>query len=209
MTRVLLLLLVACRTVEHSTPLPDARRPDASPDANSKSADCASTFGNALTDAFGRLDGTLLAVVYPGDTRCAMPNSTHVILEITMNGAAYRMVVNVRSTSNDPHVWLDEKFAPLAGEPWAEGWHPSIALDYVATLGASKSSFVEADQAAAIGRIDNAVTIGSHISVYATSSGGASAHLVHRNLTNQDGAIVIDPETEPRYLLSAFPQQLF
>ncbi|HEY5949036.1 MAG TPA: hypothetical protein VIV40_26270 [Kofleriaceae bacterium] len=209
MYRALLILLVACRTVEPAQPGADARRPDAPPDANAKSVNCASTFGNALTDAFGRLDGTLLAVVYPGDERCAMPNATHVIVEITMGGAAYRMVVNVLSTSNDPHVWLDETFAPLAGEPWAEGWHPGVALDYVATLAVSKASFIEANQDEAIGRLDNALAIGSHISVYATSSGGSSAHLVHRNLPNADGAIVIDPDTAPRYLLSAFPQQQF
>src|SRR4051812_39193939 len=96
------LLFVAAACGSSSGETPDAPAPDAS----DKSAACASTFGNALTNAFGRLDGTVLAVVAPGNQRCAMPNGTHVVVQVTMDGAAYRMVVNVLSTSGDPHVWL-------------------------------------------------------------------------------------------------------
>jgi len=205
----LVLVLVACRDVPAR---PDSARADARPDTanpNDKSANCASTFGTALTNAFGRLDGTILAVVAPGNNTCAMPNATHVVLQVTTNGAAYRMVINVLSTSSDPHVWLGETDAPLASAPWAEGWHAGEQLDYVTTLGVTKTSFVEANQLEAVRRLDEAFVIGAHVSVYATSSGGASAHLVHRNLTNQDGAVVVDPETAPHYLLSAFPQQQF
>ena len=109
MTRALLILLVACRQVEPAQPGPDAAPPDATTD---KSAACASTFGQSLTNAFGRLDGTILAVVFPGNQTCAAPNSTHVVLQVTMGGAAYRMVVNVMSTSPDPHAGkftLDEE----------------------------------------------------------------------------------------------------
>ena len=45
-----------------------------------------------------------------------------------MGGAAYRMVVNVLSTSNQPHVYLGEVDAPLAGPTWAEGWRPMRSL---------------------------------------------------------------------------------
>jgi len=202
----ILVLLAACRSVEPVQPFPDAPPVDASTD---KSAACASTFGTGLTAAFGRLDGTILAVVYPGNQRCAMPNSTHVVLQVTMNGAAYRMVINVMSTSTDPHVWIGDSQATLAGDPWSEGWHPGVQLDYVTTLGVSKTSFTEANQLQAIAHLDPALVIGAHVSVYATSSGGASAHLVHRNAPNADGAVVVDPETAPHYLLSAFPEQSF
>jgi hypothetical protein len=179
------------------------------PDAD-KSGACATTFGSALTSAFGRLDGTVLAVVNPGNQRCPMPNGTHVVLQVITNGAAYRMVINVLSTSSDSHVWLGETQAPLAGGAWAEGWHPGVTLDYVTTLGVSKSTFTESTMTPAIARLNEAIVVGSRVSVFATSSGGASAHLVHRNLTNADGAVVIDPESAtPRYLLSAFPQQQF
>src|SRR5436305_1469514 len=47
------------------------------------------------------------------------------------------------------------------------------------------------------------------VSVFASTSGGDSAHLVHRNLTDQDGAIVVDPTGAPLYLLFAFADQSF
>lgn len=211
MSRRLLLvvaLLAACR--DPAPAQPDAPPADARADApTDKAARCASTFGTALTSAFGRLDGTILAVVPPDHPTCPMPNGTHVVLQVTMANQAYRMVINVLSTSPDPHVWLGETDAPLAGEPWSEGWHPGVALDYVTTLGVSKSQFTEAGELAAIARLEDALVIGAHVSVYATSSGGASAHLVHRNLTDHDGAVVINPESAPHYLLSAFPEQTF
>ena len=189
---------------------PDAAAPDAS--GTDKSAGCASTFGAELTNAFGRVDGTVLAILAPGNQTCAMPNSTHVVLEVMMNGAAYRMVVNVLSTSNQPDVFLGATDAALAGPAWSEGWHPGVQLDYVITLGVTKAMFTQSVQAVAVARVTDAITIGAHISVYATSSGGtqaASTHLIHRNLTNQDGAIVLNPETAPHYLLTAFPEQSF
>src|SRR5262245_35357085 len=54
---------------------------------------CVSTFGDQLTPGFGRIDGTLVALVRPViDEHCAMPNRDHLILEVEMNGAVYRMV---------------------------------------------------------------------------------------------------------------------
>src|SRR5262249_7095216 len=69
-----------------------------------KAANCAATFGQALTSSFGRIDGAVLAVVKPSDTQCPLPNSDHVILQVTMNGEAYRLVVNVQSDFGDPQV---------------------------------------------------------------------------------------------------------
>jgi hypothetical protein len=204
--RGFLIVLAACGSSGHAVS-------DAAVDGavlpDGKASACASTFGSALTNAYGRLDGTVLAIVEPGNTVCAMPNSTHVVVEVTANGAAYRMVVNVLSTSSDPHVWLGEHDAPLAGDPWAEGWHAGVELDYVSTLAVTKAMFTQADETAAVARIENALVPGAKVSVFATSSGGDSAHLVHRNATNQDGAIVLSPDTAPHYLLTAFPEQTF
>lgn len=210
MRTCVVLFLVACGSLAPATP--DAQALDAAPDGYPGAAACASTFGSALTNAFGRLDGTVLAIVPPGDEDCAMPNSTHVVLQVTMNGDAYRMVVNVLSTSNQPDVWLHDLDAPLAGPAWSEGWHTDAPLDYVTTLGVAKSQFTLADEATAIARVEDMVAIGSRVSVFATSSGGtqaASAHLIHRNATNRDGAIVINADTAPHYLLSAFDEQMF
>jgi hypothetical protein len=198
---VVLLSLAACRDAQEplrsdSSPLDTAPSADAS-----KATACASVFGDALTDAFGRIDGTILAVVPAGHPTCPMPNGTHVVVQVTMNGAAYRMVVNL-------DVLTHAVDAPLAGEAWNEGWHPSTALDYVTTLGAHATDF---DLNPSVESwITNQLDLGAHVSVFATSQNfHDSAHLVHRNATNMDGAIVVSPETSPHYLLFRFSNQSF
>lgn len=196
----LLLVVAACRGESSA-------RPDAvlMPDALDKAATCASTFGNALTDAFGRVDGTVLAVVPPDLQTCTQPNRTHLVLQVSMHGAAYRMVLNV-----DADVSTRELDAPLAGPAWAEGWHLDAPLDYVTTLGAHSGDF--ATPADPVALVTDQLELGAHVSIFATSSGGAnasSAHLVHRNLTNADGAIVVAPDTSPHYVLFKFDTQSF
>jgi hypothetical protein len=199
-----LVLVVACGS---SPAVPDAVV-DGTP---VKAVDCAETFGAELTAGFGRVDGTLLAVIPPNYQGCAQPNSTHAVVQVMVDGAAYRMVVNVLSTSNEPRVYLGETDAALAGGAWAEGWHLGYQLDYVTTLGLTKSQFTLSDEATATARVYN-LELGQHISVFATSGGppqADSAHLIHRNATNADGAIVINPETAPHYLLTAFDDSNF
>jgi hypothetical protein len=186
---------------------------DASDDVN-KAAPCAATFGSALTNAFGRVDGTVVAVVPAGDETCAMPNSTHLVIQVLVQGAVYRMVVDVLSdepTDSGSEAVMDyEMDAPLAAGAWSEGWHPGVALDYVQTLGVHTSQFTLIDEADVEAKIASEIRLGAHISVFATSDDEpSSAHLVHRNLTNQDGAIVISPDTAPHYFLIQFQDQTF
>lgn len=200
------LLLAACGG---GSATPDAYLGDSTPE---KAVACASEFGSALTAGFGRLDGTLLAVIPPNFQGCAQPNSTHAIVQVTVGGSAYRLVVNVLSTSNQPHVFLGEIDAPLAGPAWAEGWHLDAPLDYVSTLHVTKSQFTDADEATAATRVYDALELGAPVSIYATSGGppqADSAHLIHRNAANADGAIVVNPQTAPHYLLTAFAEQSF
>jgi hypothetical protein len=183
---------------------------DAAPDVD-KSATCAATFGSGLTDAFARLDGTVLAVVPPNDQACAMPNSTHLVIQVLVGGDAYRMVVDVLSSFAPYDVLEDEIDAPLAGDPWSEGWHAGASLDYVTTLGVHSDAFASMAQADVVAKITNQIDLGSKISVFATSqSSPSSAHLVHRNVTNQDGAIVIHPDgASPHWILIRFAEQTF
>jgi hypothetical protein len=185
--------------------------PDVAADVN-KAATCATTFGDALTNAFGRLDGTVVAIVPPNDQTCAMPNMTHLVIQVLWSGAAYRMVVDVLSDEcTDPEVALYEINAPLADGAWAEGWHPGVALDYVLTLKVHSTSFTAMTQANLVAKVTSEIALGSKISVFATSMDEpTSAHLVHRNVTNQDGAIVVGPDTaSPHYLLMRFSDQTF
>jgi hypothetical protein len=184
----------------------------AAPDAGSidKAAACASTFGQALTAGFGRLDGTVLAVVKPTDTQCPMPNSDHLILQVTMNGEAYRMVINIQSTVGDPKVqYLTLDHAPI-GPAWSEGWHTGIALDYVQHFGVHAGDFTPYALADLANVVTDAITLGQKVSVFAQTSGGSSAHQIHRNGANVDGAIVLDPDgAKPKVLLFHFADQTF
>jgi hypothetical protein len=196
----------------------DARRLDGADhgarDAG-KATSCAATFGNALTNAFGRLDGTVLAIVAPWDTQCPQPNNDHLILQVTMNGAAYRMVLNVKSTlaGADPRVLHAVVQNTLPGGAWSEGWHTGVKLDYPNMLGVDIRDFAPYPMNDLVHQVSDRITLGEKVSVFATSAGGTkadSAHLIHRNGGNTDGAIVLDPTSQnARFLLFAFAEQSF
>ncbi len=208
---VILAVIAGCRDVPA---LPDAPLREDAPDASTdKARPCATVFGRSLTSGFGRLDGTVRAVVPPGHPSCPLPNGTHVVVQVTMNDEVYRMVVNVLSDQGPPNVYFRTLDAPLEGGAWIEGWHPGTPLDYVSTLHVTSDSFTSHDMAEMVELVAGPIELGAKISVFATSSGGsnaANAHLVHRNAANADGAIVIGPETaSPRYLLFHFDEQQF
>ena len=188
-----------------------AETKDSTPDVD-KSATCATTFGDALTNAFGRLDGTVLAVVPPADDACALINGTHLVLQVTVSGVAYRMVLDVLSNVGNPDVFFYEEDAALVAGAWSEGWHAGVTLDYVDTLHLHSTVFTEMTETPLVDKVTSEIEVGSHISVFATSDGESnSAHLIHRNLTGSDGAaIVLKPESaSPHYLLFRFAEQTF
>lgn len=179
-----------------------------------KQAACASTFGAVLTNAFGRIDGTVVAVVPPGDPGCALPNSDHVVVQVSFDGGVHRMVINVESSFGDPRIRLREVTAPLPSPAFELGWHPGLTLDYPTQLGVHSDGGWEAlplQQAAQ--RVYELVEVGAPIAVYATSSGGsfaASAHKIHRNGSNTDGALVLNPTSAaPTWVLFHFANQSF
>ena len=176
-----------------------------------KASGCVGTFGTALTDAFGRIDGTVLAVVKPSDTQCPMVNDDHVVLEITMEGAVYRAVINVQSTIGDPDVRFLALDHALPGLGWQEGWHTGLTLDYIGDFGVHAGPPFEAIPLAELSdRIADEITIGEQVSVFCQSSGGPSSHEIHRNDGVVDGAIVLHPsDPSPKALLFHFGDQTF
>jgi len=223
-TPLAILLLAACGSA--TTPRdggepPDAGLPeldagadaglDAGVDAGSKAEHCASVFGTELTNSYGRLDGTVVAVVAPADTQCALPNNDHVVVQLQMDGGVYRMVVNVLSTIGDPNVRFRTLDAPLRGGPWSEGWHTAVTLDYPTDLGVhTDAGFTPVPMAQLVPLVVAPIDLGAKVSIYGTSSGGASGHLIHRNGSSHDGAIVVNPESPTaHWLLFHFPQQSF
>jgi hypothetical protein len=174
---------------------------------------CASTFGASLTEGFGRIDGIVYAVQKPSDTQCTMPNSDHVVLQVLMGGAVYRMVVNVQGSGADTRLWLLKVQHALPAPAYAEGWHADAQLDYVTTLSVhTTDAFTPYEMDPLVTEVAGELHVGDPISVYATVGAGRpeSAHLVHRNATNQDGAIVLAPSSAtPSLLLFHFADQTF
>ena len=201
---------------EDSSTEVDAEVPvDAAPDSPKPTGKCADTFGSALTEGFGRADGLVWAVQKPSDTGCVFPNSDHVIVQVLINSAVYRMVVNVQSdrAGVDPKIRVGTMSHALPPPAFSEGWHLAAPLDYVTTLGAHSTdpSFSALTLADAVTKIAAEVKVGDLISVYAESGAGRpeSTHLVHRNKTDQDGALVVSPTTSPKFLLFHFENQTF
>ena len=87
-----------------------------------KSEGCVGTFGDKLTEGHGRLDGTVVAVLAPGNTTCPRPNNDHLILEVRMGGQVYRMVAAMESTVGEPNMAFATKAAPLTGPAWRTSW---------------------------------------------------------------------------------------
>ncbi len=205
-------LLGACTRSSSSTP--DASELDGDAEGSDsgidKSAPCVGTFGGDLLTGFGRLDGTVLAIVPPGNQTCPFPNSTHIILEVEQAGKAYRMVATVKSSSGNPVLAFAERDAALVGPAWEEGWHLGVSLDYVSTLGLHRLDFAPTPMPQLVDAISAQLDLGARVSVYATVEDQPdSAHLIHRNASNTDGAIVIHADTAPHYLLMRFDDQLF
>lgn len=187
---------------------------DARVDGFVPSGKCADMFGSALTAGFGRIDGTIYAVQKPSDTTCTFSNADHVILQVLMNSAVYRLVVNVQSdrAGADPKIRIAILDHALPGPAFAEGWHIPAPLDYVTTLGAhADGTFTALTLDEATTKLVSELKVGDPVSVYGTSGAGRpeSAHLIHRNAADQDGAIIVSPTTSPRFLLFRFDNQTF
>jgi hypothetical protein len=199
----------------------DARALEAAADAPTSlpktdggiTGECAKSFGNQLTAGFGRIDGVVYAVQKPSDTQCVWPNDDHVIVQVLMNGAVYRLVVNVQSdqVGQDPKVRYAALAHAMPAPAFAEGWHTGVTLDYATTLGAHNASFSPFTLDELVGKIAAALKPGDPISIYGTSGTNRpeSAHLIHRNLGGKDGAIVVSPKSSPKFLLFHFDEQVF
>jgi hypothetical protein len=208
-----LVLLVGCGGSSTGSPDPDSAPADSAiPDVMhlDKSAGCVSNFGNALSNGHGRLDGIVVAVLAPGNTSCPRPNDDHLILEVRTGGQVYRMVAAVESTFGEPKMAFASKDAALVGPAWSDGWHVGTDFDFVTDLDVHRLDFAPMPMFDLADAITGPIAIGAKISVFATvENSDDSAHLIHRNEVNHDGAFVIDPDGSPTYLITRFDNQLF
>ena len=124
--------------------------------------------------------------------------------------AARRMVAAVESTVGEPKMAFASKDAALVGPAWSDGWHLDTDFDYVTHLGLHRLDLAPMPMFDLADAITGPITIGAKISVFATvENSDDSAHLIHRNEINHDGAFVIDPDGSPTYLVTRFDNQLF
>ncbi len=180
--------------------------PDAGESCDTLAAGCVSEFGNLFTQTDGRADGTLIAMVRPRDTDCAMVNNDHAVLELSILGNVQRLVVSLDG------VAVLEVSAPLEGPPFEEGWHEGMTLDYPTDLGVSSDEFTSVSMDDAVAFLCAELTLGAQLSIYAYSDGSypSSAHEVHRNDNYPDGAIVVAPDSaNPTWLLFRYADQQF
>lgn len=179
-------------------------------DGSAQRLTCTSSFGKGMSETFGRLDGLLVALVQPGTTSCS-GDSDHMHLQIQMSGSTYDIAVDVDSTSGGSS---DASFlslgAPLLGGAWSEGWHTSTQLDYVSNLDVHSTQFATESKAQMTALLNTDLATVNHVSIFTTGYGDDGGHLVHREGSDQDGAIVIEPLSDsPEYLLIRFPEQSF
>jgi hypothetical protein len=166
------------------------------------------TFGSGITPGFGRLDGTVSAVLVPTVAACGHDDN-HAIVQVSANGSTYQLWVNV-GYAGMPDVGFAERDSALGNDPFKEGWHPGGTLDYVAGLGVHSTDFTLETQDVLSATMMSDVTVGSTISIYGvgfTTNDGA--HLVHFNGAGQDGAVVVHPDSAPHFLLFDFTNQTF
>jgi hypothetical protein len=147
---------------------------------------CTNSFGAGLSGTFGRIDGTIAAVVPPGHGACSADRH-HVHLQISSQGQIYDVAVNTDGG------FIAERQAPLPGGPWSEGWHRGGSLDYPTDLGLHSSDFTAGSEAELDAQLESALANANHVSVFATLYSHSGVHLVHRRGNGVDGALILDP----------------
>jgi len=190
--------------------VPDGGSPPPTGDGTPTRQPCTSSFGSAMTAGFGRLDGFLVSIVNPNTTTACRGDDNHIHLQVRVNGRVQDIAVNIASTSGNPNVDFRTLNAPLRGGAWSEGWHTGQSLDYANHLGVSASSFTERTPIQLTSLVDSTLASANHVSIFTTGFDATGGHLIHRNPTNHDGAIVINPlSANPQSLLFHFVTQSF
>jgi len=171
---------------------------------------CTGNFGSGMSSAFGRLDGFLVSIIQPGEGSGCNGDAHHVHLQVQVKDSVYDIAVNVSSNQGTPNVDFEKIHAPLAGGSWSEGWHTGASFDYPGNLSAHSDDFQTYTPSTLTNEVTNDLTTVNHISVFTTGYGATGGHLIHRNGSNHDGALVLQPlSSSPQYLLFHFASQTF
>lgn len=190
--------------------VPDAPSGGSTGDGTPTRQACTGSFGSQMTTVFGRLDGFLVAIVPINGSSTCRGDDNHLHLQIRVNGQIQDIAVNTASTSGSPDVDFLQFNAPLKGGAWSEGWHTGQSFDYATSLGVHSGDFTERTPTTLPGIVTSALANANHVSIFTTGFNGTGGDLIHREGSNHDGAIVINPTTSnPSYLLFHFTDQSF
>jgi hypothetical protein len=171
---------------------------------------CTGNFGSQFTTAFGRLDGFLVSIVNLNASSTCRGDNNHLHLQIKVKNQIEDIAVNVESTTGDPNVGFRTLNHALVDGAWVEGWHPGVTMDYANSLGVHSTTFTSTPINTLVSQLDSLLANANHVSIFATGFDGTGGHDIHREPTNHDGAIVINPTTaNPTYLLFRFSDQTF
>ena len=147
--------------------MPIGRPRDASADSASTGT-CAPSFGDELTNAFGRIDGVVTAVVPLDDRLCAGAVVQYVDVEVKAHGKIYQLLVDVESDRGaDRRVRYEELAHALPSPAWSEGWHAAMDLDEAVTLGPHDTDVGFAPYASAdlAKKLASVIAIGTKVSI--------------------------------------------
>ena len=146
----------------------------------------------------------------PNTTTSCRGDDNHIHLQVLVHGGIEDIAVNIASTSGNPDLDFLAVNATLRGGAWSEGWHTGQTLDYPTHLGVHSGSFVEKTPTQLTSLLDSALASANHVSIFTTGFDATGGHLVHREGSSHDGAIVINPlSSSPQYLLLHFSTQSF
>ena len=167
---------------------------------------CTSNWGTALSAKHGRLDGYLVSIVPPSSTSGCNDDSSHVHLQVMMQGAIYDVAVDIGKSADN--IYYLSKKMPLTNGVWTEGWHTTDGLSY-ASLGISSADFAKLSPTVASSTVEQALAKVNHISVYGTGYSVNGMHLIHYQ-SGKDGAVVLEPQSAtPQFLLFRFSSDTF
>lgn len=173
---------------------------------------CTSNFGQKLpaSGTYGRLDGYLVAIVPPSGMNACNADTSHVHLQIRMEGAVYDIAVDATDGStNMDDVNVFELDRDLPTTPWAEGFHTGLNADYV-SLGVHSTDMVFQTKSQVVATLNTDLEAANHISIYTITYGPDGGHLVHRNGNGRDGMIITEPLSQPAHFrLLSFTGQAF
>jgi len=171
---------------------------------------CTGNFGSGMSATYGRLDGFLVSIINPGQGASCNGDANHVHLQVLMNNSVYDIAVNVDSNTGTPDVDFLKINHALQGGAWSEGWHTTALLDYANDLGVHSGDFAVTTPSSLTNEVDADLSTVNHISVFTTGYSSQGGHLIHREGSNHDGALVLQPlSASPQYLLFHFAEQTF